>query len=75
MSTPSKRTVPWAGFSMPWMVRISELFAGTIGADDGHDLARGDFQRHAVERLGVAVEEVELVDFEEHAHSSSCSPR
>src|SRR5229473_777426 len=34
--------------------------AGAVGADDGDDLARGDVERDAVERLGVAVEEVEL---------------
>jgi hypothetical protein len=34
--------------------------AGAVGADDGDDRAFGDLERHAVERLRVAVEHVEV---------------
>ena len=30
MSVPSKRMLPCAGFSMPWMVRISELLPAPL---------------------------------------------
>ena len=36
--------------------------AGAIGADDGDDLALRDLERHAVERLRVAIEQVEVFD-------------
>jgi hypothetical protein len=42
--------------------------ARAVGADDGHDLALGDLERHAGQRLGVAVEEVEVLDLEKGAH-------
>jgi hypothetical protein len=49
--------------------------ACAVGADDGHDLAGGDLERDAVERLGVAIEEVEVFDVQKRAHRTSCSPR
>ena len=36
--------------------------AGAVGADDGDDRALLDLQRNAVERLRVAVEQVEVFD-------------
>src|SRR6185437_8354096 len=41
--------------------------AGAVRADDGDDLAVGDGKRNTVERLRVAVEEVEPFDLEHHA--------
>src|SRR6185437_6692456 len=38
--------------------------AGAVGADDGDDLAFGDVERNAVERLRVAVEEVDVAQLE-----------
>ena len=50
--------------------------ARSIGADDGHDLARGDLERDIGQRLGVAIVEVEVVDLQERAaHGGSASPR
>ena len=49
--------------------------AGAVGADDGHDLAIADVERDAVERLGVAIEEVEVLDVQKRVHRTSCSPR
>ena len=50
--------------------------AGAVGADDGHDLAGGDLERDVGQRLGVAVEEVEVLDFQEGGtHGASGSPR
>ena len=50
--------------------------ARAVGADNGHDLAGGDLERHSAERLRIAVVEVEAVDLEERgAHSASGSPR
>ena len=40
--------------------------AGAIGADDGDDGALLDVERDTVERLGVAVEHVEVFDGEHH---------
>ena len=45
--------------------------AGAVGADDGDDGALLDLERNAVERLGVAVEDVEVFDLEHHATSSA----
>ena len=44
--------------------------AGAVGADDGDDLALRDLERDAVERLGVAVEEVEILDREHQPRAS-----
>ena len=41
--------------------------AGAVGADNGDDGALLDVERNAVERLGVAVEHVEVFD-PEHDH-------
>ena len=35
--------------------------AGAVGADDGDDRSRVDRERNAVERLGIAVEQIELL--------------
>ena len=34
--------------------------AGAVRADDGHHLARGHLKRHIIERLRIAVEQVEF---------------
>ena len=60
MSRSSKRIVPRAGALHAEDGADQRALAGAIGADDGDDLARRDIERHAVERLGVAVEEVEI---------------
>ena len=44
--------------------------AGAVGADDGDQLAAAHLQRDAVQRLGVAVEEVQPVNLEDHTASS-----
>ena len=44
--------------------------AGAIGADDGDDGALLDVERHAVERLGVAVEHIEIFDAQHHTASA-----
>ena len=44
--------------------------AGAIGADDGDDRALRDLKRHAVKRLDVAVEYVEIFDGEHHTVSA-----
>ncbi len=51
--------------------------AGAVRADDGDDLALGDLERDAVERLRVAVEEIEIADGEHHeaAASGAAPPR
>src|SRR6185437_5728532 len=38
--------------------------ARAIGADDGDDLARLDVERDIVERLGIAIEEIEVAHFQ-----------
>ena len=45
--------------------------AGAVGADDGDDRALLDVERHAVERLRVAVEHIEVFD----ARASHAPPR
>ena len=51
-------------------------FARTVRAHDGHDLAGGDLDRHAGQRLGVAIVEVDAVDLEKGGtHAGSSSPR
>ena len=69
ISRPSKAIAPRRGRCMPKMVRISERLAGAVRADDGDDLARGHLERDVVERLGVAVEEIEIRDTEHHARA------
>jgi hypothetical protein len=44
--------------------------AGAVGADDGDQLARLRTERDRVERLGVAVEQVEVLDLQDHTASS-----
>jgi hypothetical protein len=44
--------------------------AGAIGADNGDDGALGDVERDTVERLRVAVEDVEILDPEHHTSSA-----
>ena len=46
--------------------------AGAVGADDGDDRALFHLERYAVERLQVAVEDVEIFDAEHQA--LSCYP-
>ena len=46
--------------------------AGAVGADDRHDLPRIDRQRHAVERLRIAMENADVLDVEHH---NSSAPR
>jgi len=60
---------------MPAMVRISEVLPAPVGADDGDDLAGGDLERDAGERLGVAVMEIEIGDLEHHDAAASLAPR
>ena len=45
--------------------------AGPVGTDDGDDGAFLDLQRDAVERLGVAVKQIERFDREDHAGAST----
>ena len=47
--------------------------AGAVGADDGRDRALLDCERDAVERLGVAVEDVEV--FDRQHYSTASAPR
>ena len=44
--------------------------AGAVRADNGDDRALLDLERDAVERLGVAVKDVEVLDLEDHSASS-----
>ena len=44
--------------------------AGAVGADDGDDRAFRDLERHAVERLHVAVEDIEVFDAQHHTASA-----
>ncbi len=71
MSRSLKRIVPAAGRCIPAMVRMSGL-AGTIRADNGDDGALRHLQRHFVESLCVAVEDVDVVD---EQHQSASAPR
>ena len=71
MSTPSKRTVPRAGFSMPWMARISELLPAPLAPTMATISPAAISSDDAGQRLGVAVVEVEAVDLQQrraHAH-------
>ena len=45
-------------------------FTRAVGADDGDELAGFGGNRNAVQSLGVAVKQVELLDFEDHSASS-----
>ena len=45
--------------------------AGAVGADDGDDRALGDLERDAVERLRVAVEDIEVLDRQHQATASA----
>src|ERR1019366_3972145 len=45
--------------------------AGAVGADNGDDGALLDLERDAVERLGVAVEHVEIFNLQHHAITSA----
>ena len=49
--------------------------AGAVGADDGDQLALLGAERDAVERLRVAVEEVEAFHFEDHGRGPPVSSR
>jgi hypothetical protein len=44
--------------------------AGAVGADDGDDGALLDVERNAVERLDVAVENIEVLDAQHHKASA-----
>jgi hypothetical protein len=44
--------------------------AGAVGADDGDDRALLDVERHAVERLHVAVEHIQVLDVQHHTTSA-----
>jgi hypothetical protein len=46
--------------------------AGAIGANNGDDGALFDIERDAVERLGIAVEDIEVLDAE---HQTVSTPR
>ena len=45
---------------------------GAVRAHDGDDGALLDAQRHAIERLGIAIEDVEVLDCE---HQMASTPR
>ncbi len=45
--------------------------AGAIGTDDGDDRAFLDLERDAIERLGIAVEDVEVLDFQHQETAST----
>ena len=76
MSAPSKRTVPRAGFSMPWMARISELLPAPLAPTMATISPAAISSDTSVQRLGVAVVEVEALDLEQGgAHGASGSPR
>ena len=70
MSLPRKRMRPARGLSMPAMVRIRlDLPAPLAPTMATSSPSRAD-NRDAVERLRVAVEEIEIVDREDHTASS-----
>ena len=45
--------------------------AGAIGADDGDDRPLADLERHVVERLGVAMEDIEVLDAQHQSTASA----
>ena len=45
--------------------------AGAVRADDGDDRPFGDLERHVVERLRVAVEDIEVLDLEHQSTASA----
>ena len=45
--------------------------AGAIGADDGDDRPLADLKRHIVERLGVAMEDIEVLDAQHQSTASA----
>jgi hypothetical protein len=51
------------------MVMQQGALAGAVGADQGDDLAGMDFERDAFQRLNLAVEGVDVIQFQQH-HSS-----
>ena len=71
ISAPRKRMRPRAGLSMPAMVRISEVLPAPLAPTMATIAPSLDLQRDAVERLGVAVEHVEVFDLQHHAIASA----
>ena len=45
--------------------------AGTVRTDDGNDIAGRNFERNRIERLRVAVKDIEIFDAQHHAAPSS----
>ena len=70
MSAPLKRICPQRAFSMPAMVRIRLDLPAPLAPMMATSSPASDRQRHVVERLRVAVEDVELFDLEHHNASS-----
>ena len=48
------------------------MFAGSIGADNGDDRALRDVERHRIEGLQVAIEQIEVFDAQ---HQTCSAPR
>ena len=48
-------------------------FAGTVGADQRHDLARLDSERHAFEHLDRPVAGMQIFDFQQRRHQLTSS--
>ena len=71
ISSPSKRIEPRDGPMHPGDGADQRGLARAVGADDGDDLALGDLERDAVERLRVAVEEVEIADGQHHGRAAA----
>ena len=59
----------------PGDAREQRALAGAVGADHGYGLAGLDLHRHREQRLEIAVERVEPVDFEQEAQASAAIPR
>src|SRR6516164_3873743 len=62
---------PAAGGSVHARERANERrLPGAVGADDRDDRAIFDIERYAIERLHVAIEDVELFDMQHHTGSA-----
>ena len=70
--SPRKTIRPRGRGSMPAMRPDQRGLARAVGADDGDDRALFDVERHAVERLDVAIKHVEVFDLQ---HQTASAPR
>ena len=65
MSLPSNVTVPCARLEQPGDRLQGRRLAGAVGADQRDDLAAADLERHALQRVDVAVVGVDVLELED----------